>query len=74
MNAHLLDFPEYVERTEPIRRRQIQALAFDVHDDQLERKVRDVIEELEYLVDIRATLSRSEFREAVRDQTRRLIE
>jgi hypothetical protein len=70
----LPDFPEHVDRIEPIRQRHLQVLAFDVQDDDLEWKIRDVIEELEYLVDMRATMSRSEFREAVRDQARRLIE
>jgi hypothetical protein len=70
----LPDFPEHVERTQPIRQRHLQVLAFDVRDDELEWKIRDVIEELEYLVDVRATMSRSEFREAVIDQARRLTE
>jgi len=69
----LPDFPEHVERTEPIRQRHLQVLAFDVGNDDLEWTIRDVIEELEYLVDMQATMSRSEFREAVRDQAKRLI-
>jgi len=69
----LPDFPEHVERTEPMRQRHLQVLAFDVVNDDLEWTIRDVIEELEYLVDMQATMSRSEFREAVRDQAKRLI-
>lgn len=73
MNGPLLDFPEYVERTAPIRLRQMQVLAFDDYDDELERTVRDVIEELEYLIESRASMMRSEFREEVRFQAKRLM-
>jgi len=69
----LPDFPEHVERTEPMQQRHLQVLAFDVCNDDLEWTIRDVIEDLEYLVDMQATMSRSEFREAVRDQAKRLI-
>jgi len=69
----LPDFPEHVERTEPMRQRHLHVLAFDVVNEDLEWTIRDVIEELEYLVDMQATMSRSEFREAVRDQAKRLI-
>lgn len=73
MNAQLLDFPEYVERTESARQRLLQPLVFDRHDDDLEWTVRDVIEELEYLVDLRATMTPDDFREGVREQVKRLL-
>lgn len=69
----LPDFPQQVEQTEPMRQRHLQVLAFDVVNDDLEWTIRDVIEELESLIDLKATMSRVEFREAVRDQARRLI-
>ncbi len=73
MSASLPDFPAYVERTEPIRQKQLLPLAFDADDDGLEWVVRDVIEELEYLVDLRATMAPEDFREEVRIQARRLL-
>ncbi|MFE1631288.1 hypothetical protein ACFLFF_31610 [Brevibacillus reuszeri] len=73
MNAQLLDFPEYVEKTESARQRLLQPLAFDRHDDDLEWTVRDVIEELEYLVDLRATMAPDDFREGVIEQAKRLL-
>ncbi len=68
----LPDFPEHVERTEPMRERHLQVLAFDIRDDNLEWTIRDVIEELESLVDLKATISRAEFREYAAEQGRRL--
>ncbi|WP_188066676.1 hypothetical protein [Brevibacillus brevis] len=69
----LLDFPEYVERTEPNRQRQLEPLAFDVDDSGLEWTVRDVIEELELLVEGKATINHEDFVEGIREQARRLI-
>ncbi|MCM3143077.1 hypothetical protein [Brevibacillus sp. MER 51] len=69
----LLDLPEYVERTEPNRQRQLEPLAFDVDDSGLEWTVRDVIEELELLVDGKATMDHKDFVEGIREQARRLI-
>ncbi|WP_411502932.1 hypothetical protein [Brevibacillus centrosporus] len=75
MNAPLLDFPEHVEKTELIRRQHLLPLAFDLDDetDKLAWTVRDVIEELEILIDLRATMAPGEFQEGVRDQARRLF-
>ncbi|WP_419878021.1 hypothetical protein [Brevibacillus centrosporus] len=75
MNAPLLDFPEHVEKTELIRQQQLLPLAFDSDDetDKLAWTVRDVIEEMEFLIDMRATMTTEDFRDGVRDQARRLF-
>lgn len=73
MNAQVHDFPEQVEQTEPIRQRLLQPLAFDDQNDSIEWTVRDVIEELEFLVDMRATMASEDFQNGVRDQARRLL-
>ncbi|RNB90190.1 hypothetical protein EDM59_01735 [Brevibacillus nitrificans] len=75
MNAPLLDFPEHIEKTELIRQQQLLPLAFDSDErtDKLAWTVRDVIEELELLIDMRATMVTGEFQEGVRDQARRLF-
>ncbi|MGG3012257.1 hypothetical protein ABEO98_22585 [Brevibacillus parabrevis] len=73
MNALVPDFPAYVEQTEPIRQKQLLPLAFDAGDDGLEWVVRDVIEELEFLIDLRAIMAPEDFREEVRTQARRLL-
>lgn len=73
MNAPALDFQEHVERTEPSRQRLLQPLAFDDQNDSIEWTVRDVIEELEFLVDMRATMASEDFQSGVRDQARRLL-
>ncbi|CAJ1000990.1 hypothetical protein [Brevibacillus aydinogluensis] len=73
MPEQLLDFPQYVERTEPIRQRLLHPIAFDDDRDDLEWTVRDVIEELEYLVDMKATMAPEEFVDGVREQARRLL-
>lgn len=72
MPEQLLDFPQYVERTEASRQRLLHPIAFDDDRDDLEWTVRDVIEELEYLVDMKATMAPEEFRDGVREQARRL--
>lgn len=69
----LPDFPTYVERTEPTRQRLLHPIAFDNDRDDLEWTVRDVIEELEYLVDMKATMAPEEFVDGVREQARRLL-
>jgi hypothetical protein len=69
----LPDFPTYVERTEAARQRMLQPIAFDDDRDDLEWTVRDVIEELEYLVDMKATMAPEEFVDGVREQARRLL-
>ncbi|WP_339167039.1 hypothetical protein NSQ24_01275 [Brevibacillus sp. FSL L8-0520] len=69
----LPDFPEYVEQTEPTRQKLQKPLVFDIDDDNLEWTVRDVIEELEYLVDLRATMTPEDFHEEVREQAKRLL-
>ncbi|GEC93081.1 hypothetical protein [Brevibacillus brevis] len=69
----LLDFPEHVERTEPNRQRQLEALAFDVDDSGLEWTVRDVIEELELLVDGKAVMDHEDFIDGVKEQAKRLL-
>ncbi|QDS35871.1 hypothetical protein [Brevibacillus brevis] len=66
------DFPEYVERTEPIRQRGQEKLAFAVDESGIEWTVRDVIEELGLLVDGKATMNFEEFIEGIREQGRRL--
>ncbi len=73
MPEQLLDFPQYVERTEPTRQRLLHPIAFDDDRDDLEWTVRDVIEELEYLVDMKATMAPEEFVDGVREQARRLL-
>ncbi|WP_301170404.1 hypothetical protein [Brevibacillus nitrificans] len=75
MNAPLLDFPEHVEQTESIRQQQLLPLAFDPNEetDKLAWTVRDVIEEMEFLIDLRATMAPGEFQEGVREQARRLF-
>jgi hypothetical protein len=73
MPEQLLDFPQYVERTETTRQRLLQPIAFDDDRDDLEWTVRDVIEELEYLVDMKATMAPEEFVDGVREQARRLL-
>ena len=69
----LPDFPTYVERTEPTRQKQLQSLEIDEDDDDLEWTVRDVIEELEFLVELRSTMAPEDFRDEVRIQARRLL-
>lgn len=71
--SQLPDFPEYVERTERSRQKLLQPLVFDVKNDDLEWIVRDVIEELEFLIDLRATMTPEDFHEEVREQAKRLL-
>lgn len=75
MNAPLLDFPEHVEKTELIRQQQLLPLAFDSDDemDKLAWTVQDVIEEMEFLIDLRATMTPEDFRDGVREQASRLF-
>jgi len=73
MNAPLLDYPAYVDRTEPARQRLLQSLAFDDAGSDLEWTVRDVMEELEFLIDIRATMAPEDFLDGVKEQARRLL-
>ncbi|MED2010917.1 hypothetical protein P4V39_22880 [Brevibacillus borstelensis] len=75
MSQQLPDFPAYVEQTEPIRQQHLQPLAFDTDEDsdQLEWVARDVIEELELIIDARATMFPEEFREEIREQAKRLL-
>lgn len=75
MSQQLPDFPTYVEQTEPIRQKYLQPLAFDTDEDgeQLEWTARDVIEELELIIDARATMASEEFREEIREQAKRLL-
>ncbi|MDH6351887.1 hypothetical protein [Brevibacillus sp. 1238] len=47
MNEPLLDFPDHVQRTEPIRKRELEALAFDQDDGPLEEQLRALMIELE---------------------------
>jgi len=69
----LPDFPTYVERTEPTRQKQLQSLEIDEGDDDLEWTVRDVIEELGFLVEMRTTMAPEDFREGVIEQAKRLL-
>lgn len=75
MSAPLFDFSEYVEQTESIRQQQLLPLAFDSDDelDELAWTVRDVIEELELLIDLRATMAKGDFFDGVKEQARRLL-
>lgn len=72
MSVSLPDFATYVEQTEPIRQRQLQGLALDMDYDGLEWTVRDVIEELELLLEARSTMEREDFLEELKAQGRRL--
>lgn len=60
MNAQLLDFPEHVERTEPIRQKQQELLAFDVSNEALEDEIEKLMLELEDITDAAASDLRSE--------------
>ncbi|BAH44548.1 hypothetical protein BBR47_35710 [Brevibacillus brevis NBRC 100599] len=73
MSAPVLDFQEYVEKTEPSRQRSIETLAFDIDNSGIEWTVRDVIEELELLVDGKATMDFEDFVDGIREQARRLL-
>ncbi|MED4581840.1 hypothetical protein P9578_03500 [Brevibacillus choshinensis] len=73
MSAPVLDFEKYVEITEPGRQQELEVLAFDIDDTGIEWKIRDVIEELEFLVDGKATMAPEEFIDGIREQARRLI-
>ncbi|TQK74941.1 hypothetical protein FB479_101552 [Brevibacillus sp. AG162] len=73
MRAPVLDFQEYVEKTEPSRQRAIETLAFDIDNSGIEWTVRDVIEELELLVDGKATMDFEDFIDGIREQARRLL-
>jgi len=73
MSAPVLDYPAYVDRTEPARQRLLQPLAFDDDGSDLEWTVRDVIEELELIVDMRATMAPEDFLDGVKEQARRLL-
>lgn len=43
----MLDFPEHVEKTETMRQKQLDQLAFDQDSETLEKQVRDLMQELE---------------------------
>ncbi|MDC0760586.1 hypothetical protein POF51_07780 [Brevibacillus sp. AG] len=73
MSAPVLDFQEYVEKTESSRQRAIETLAFDIDNSGIEWTVRDVIEELELLVDGKATMDFEDFVDGIREQARRLL-
>ncbi|GIO06256.1 hypothetical protein J31TS6_22840 [Brevibacillus reuszeri] len=75
MREQVLDFQEHVDQTEPLRQKQLEKLAFDSDEDmgQLDWTVRDVIEELEFLVDLRATMTNEDFLDGVKEQARRLL-
>lgn len=60
MNEQLLDFPEHVERTEPLRQRQQELLAFDVSDEALESEIKSLMLMLEDITDAAASEIRSE--------------
>ncbi|MGG1662922.1 hypothetical protein [Brevibacillus sp. NRS-1366] len=51
----------------------LELLAFDVDDSGMEWTVQDVIEELELLVDTKATMAYEDFIDGVREQARRLL-
>ncbi|MED1800649.1 hypothetical protein [Brevibacillus porteri] len=75
----LLDFPEHVEKTEPIRQKQMDTLAFDQDSETLEKQVRDLMQELEDIQEevrgiweFRRHYSNRDNLEALQEQKRRL--
>ncbi|WP_289141491.1 hypothetical protein [uncultured Brevibacillus sp.] len=79
MNAPLLDFPERVELTEPIRQRELETLAFDEDNGALEEQIRaltleleDIQEEVRSIWEFRQIYSTSDNLAAVQEQKRRL--
>ncbi|QIC07655.1 hypothetical protein GOP56_20025 [Brevibacillus sp. 7WMA2] len=71
----LLDFPQYVERTEPIRQRYRRRgnTAFHEQADYLFRHLDSHIEEMLYLRDTLADRSMHENRQAVKELTEQLL-
>ncbi|WP_289135532.1 hypothetical protein [uncultured Brevibacillus sp.] len=55
MSEPLLDFPEHVELTEPIRQREQELLVFDVSDDALDSEIKKLMLELEDITDATAS-------------------
>lgn len=62
MSEPLLDFPEHVELTEPIRQREQELLAFDVSDEALDSEIKKLMLELEDITDVAASELRSELK------------
>lgn len=71
MNQQAPDFPTYVEQTQKSWDKPI-GTAFD-EDGVPESVVRDVIEELEILLQDRPALTAAEYNRALRFQARRLL-
>lgn len=61
MNAQVPDFPEHVEKTEPIRQKQLMPDQDWEQADDLERLARDVIEELEFILEEKSDRTPNEF-------------
>lgn len=60
MSLQLLDFPEHVERTEPLRQREQELLAFDLSNEALESEIKKLMLELEDITDAAASEIQSE--------------
>lgn len=73
MPGQLLDIQEFVEITEPARQRHLGHLAIEIDDSGLEWTVRDVIEELDLLVEGKSTMDLGDFVDGIREQARRLL-
>ena len=75
MNLHLPDLPEHVDKTEPFRQRynNFVGTAFDEDDAELERTVRDVIDELEMILETKGDRSHINNKALINDQARRLL-
>ena len=73
MTGQLLDFQEYVEISEPARQRHLGQLEVILDDSGMEWTVRDVIEELELLVEGKSTMDFGDFVDGIREQARRLL-
>jgi len=72
MNAVLSDFPTYVQKTESLRQRQAEVLAFDIPSDELLYRLEDIMEEFEYIRSTWRDRSVSENRDAIQEQIRKL--
>ena len=79
MSEPLLDFPEHVELTEPIRQRELETLAFDEDNGTLEEQIRalmleleDIQEEVRSIWEFRQIYSASDNLAALQEQKRRL--
>jgi excinuclease UvrABC nuclease subunit len=70
----LLDFPEHVERTESIRQRQVQSLAFDDLDEAFDREFRALMFELENIMEEARSIQEFRSNHSMRDNLEALHE